>query len=1332
MARRRRLNKKVALLGLVVFLLFAAGAVMVIRHFTRSAATYIAAGDAAWTAQDYKGASENYRKAYGLLREPKEKIDLLFKLVDVYQESDQWDKVLGCWNAIVTADPENVRARLGQLKYSYILADGMGNAGRSMSGYWEDVLSQAKKAMEAVENEGLGQDERVKWEPAFGDSEGRGWSQGSPRLDPHLHFVQGRAAFELAAMGAVTSPVELLQQAQSDLQEAKKVDPNNVQAYQYLAQVALKNGELAASRGNTDQKAAAEQQADEILAEAVRAAGNVPQAHLNVLARQLLVAQRGTSTAAREQMKTLEPQYADLARRFASCPEVFAALGQFYSFYAAYSDTAGALEKLTRAIEASGQAATLDRGNVEYLMQTASYHYRKFSGYGDVPALNKAVELIEKALELPGAQIRSGPLQAAHRVNRLALSSLLGKCCVERIGSLPQADPVREEFLARLEKAVHDIEQIRGNEDVEVVKWRGLLDLAKGQTGAAVRSLYAAYEQIKAANPPEQRDAFLAYTLAKIFEPAAEVGAVIDFLGTALGAGIVYTRPSALLDYGDVILRAGSCDAALNVANTFQERFGDNTRSQILRVRALIAKGSLADAESQIAKLSPDDPNSLILSLELTRAQGLQMLAAAGGAMTEPLRGCRQKEADLVQRLLPVAPGAVEESYLAGLCELLIAQGDASVAKTVVEACLKCSADNVTALFYRGLLAEPDPANCPPARRRELQEQAAGALTDPVRRSLNLGLFYEQTQQWDKAAAQWRSVLDARDGQTPTETAARTSNPRNVAAGHLFDLARRQENWPLAGEMVELAKREDLDDCGGHLFAARLAVAKKQYDVALGHLDECLKQRPIFAYGYVLRSDVRAALGKEPESIEDARQAAELTPLDPLVAKGLAKALYTRNTRLGTNLSSEQKQETRQALEQAIRLDPRDTNLLNVYVDFLSDREPEKAVALRQTIQKNAPSVDNAVTLAKLAAQIALKEKSAKKKEAFFSMAETAFEQARKLDPANQAVLEAYADYFRTRGQNDRAGQLLAESKDNRLLWRHYFRVGKYAEAKTLLEQMCRQADSKVEALKGLAVVAEATSDRAGTQRYYEQLLSQEDSAVNRLMQMQAYLNVGLVTEADQGLQAFKEKYPGDPRTTFMEALVAGGQGRYVEAVESMEKCIQTAGPETAAGLEYAARKAQLLTAAYRATSDKAYLGKAVAVYESLRAKWPKNSSVLNNLAYLLAQNEDRLAEALEYAATAAAQDPEEANFLDTYGYLLYKNGRLAQAAQTLASAVQKYQGRGMVPSDVYEHLGQVNEAQGNRDKAREAYRQALEAGGAALSEAAKQRINAALGRMNK
>jgi tetratricopeptide (TPR) repeat protein len=354
MARRRRLNKKVALLGTTVLLLFGLAAVCVILRLNRNPAPLIADGDAAWAAHDYQTAREDYTRAYGLIRSSEGKIDLLFKLAGCI-ELEQWDRVLGCWGQVLTSDPQNVKARLGQLNTPTSSPTAWAMLRRSMSGYWEEVLSQARKATELIERSGLSNDEKVRWEPPFGTVEDHAWRGGARQLGPHLHFVKGRAAFELAVMGAVTSPLELLQEAQNDLEQAKKLDPNNVQVYRYLAEVFVKKGETAASRGNVDQKNAAEQQADDILAEAVRAAGRAAEAHVNVLMRKLAVAQRGSITVTREQMKALEPQYDDLTQKFPSRPRVFAALGQFYSFYAAYLDSAGSLEKLNRAIQATEQ-----------------------------------------------------------------------------------------------------------------------------------------------------------------------------------------------------------------------------------------------------------------------------------------------------------------------------------------------------------------------------------------------------------------------------------------------------------------------------------------------------------------------------------------------------------------------------------------------------------------------------------------------------------------------------------------------------------------------------------------------------------------------------------------------------------------------------------------------------------------------------------------------------------------------------------------------------------------------------------------------------------------
>ncbi len=195
-------------------------------------------------------------------------MDLLFKLSDVYRETGQWDKVLACWETIVTTDPQNVKAHLGRLKYAYILADSLGSAGRGVSVYWEEVLTQARKTLHVVEDAGLLNAKRAEWEPSLGAVKDRGWSRGAPILGPHLRFVKGRAAMELAGMGAVTSPGRVAPGSPDRSGRSQKARRQQRPGLSLAWRRSLSTrGRIAASAGNRIEQAAAEKQADEILAE---------------------------------------------------------------------------------------------------------------------------------------------------------------------------------------------------------------------------------------------------------------------------------------------------------------------------------------------------------------------------------------------------------------------------------------------------------------------------------------------------------------------------------------------------------------------------------------------------------------------------------------------------------------------------------------------------------------------------------------------------------------------------------------------------------------------------------------------------------------------------------------------------------------------------------------------------------------------------------------------------------------------------------------------------------------------------------------------------------
>ncbi len=231
-------------------------------------------------------------------------------------------------------------------------------------------------------------------------------------------------------------------------------------------------------------------------------------------------------------------------------------------------------------------------------------------------------------------------------------------------------------------------------------------------------------------------------------------------------------------------------------------------------------------------------------------------------------------------------------------------------------------------------------------------------------------------------------------------------------------------------------------------FDARLTAAKKDMKAALAKVDECIKQRPIFSQLYLLRSSINGALGDNYAYMDDISKAVSMNPLDSTIARRYAIALYNRNENLGKEATSAQVNETRDALEKAIALNQGDLELLGLYTDYIAPTEPTRAIAIRQDMLAAVPTVDNAMSLGTLAMNVAVNTSDPNTKEAFLDIAGSAFEQARKMDPNDRQVLLYYTSYLQTRGRNEDAKKLLAESQDSLLLANHLYQQGDYAARK--------------------------------------------------------------------------------------------------------------------------------------------------------------------------------------------------------------------------------------------------------------------------------------------
>jgi tetratricopeptide (TPR) repeat protein len=1633
---KKQLNRKAALIGSFIAAVVIMLIIGLVLYLSRDPNKFIADGDVTFkTAREtsdpdqrkelYGQAERKYRKAYGLSKTDELKVETLYRLAELFKSNGEWRKVLGCWAQIISLDKKDMLARYALLKYLYIAAQN------SPGLIWQDVGTQASEFIELIEKPDVNPELATTETSKLEIDELKQKGESTHPLGAYLHLIRGRANFESTRLGLVTNKEESLKQAVADLEKVKQLEPANAEVYLYLAQAAALRGDIEAAKGNLDAGQKGREDALTLLKEGVEATKDNIQANINLLGMKHSFVPTDTEPNLRSRILALEPEYLALVNKFGpSNPEALSALASFYADYhlgPVYLD---------KSIETIEKAINLDPNNVDYAILATHLRSKRYNIHKQKTDLDKAIATAKKALSLPDAQETTGPRSSVARANQLRLNTLLSLNYLGQIldSTEPSDKPEGQRLLAEVQQSVRQMEQLYASgDDPQVIKWQGIVELAEAKLknedpSAATRKLYNIYTQLKAS---ERSDPILSYILARTFANSPESGAVGEFLSNAIENGIEMMYPEARLDYTDLLIKATLWKWAIASVDIFEEQFGVTDRSRILRIRAHIGAREFEQAQRNLEQMPQDDPNRLELTAMMLAARCkqirtiierrqerprtgivLQKILIEGKPQAEvEQRSTEQLTADIksslsafieyTDKLHEKDPNLLAAGMVSSLCEDAIVTGQFKQAAAIADKLLKYEPDNAIGLFYKRLLAEDSPAKVSDEKRKLIREEIIMGVTDPIKRTLSLGVFYQMNGEPNKAVEQFEKLAGISGGADALEADEGT---RRQAISFLFETALGKKDWATIEKIYQIAKRENLDNCSGDFFAARTAMVKEQYETALASIDRVLNQRPVFAYGHLLRARINTALGKEETALGDIRNAATINPFDKLIAKELANQLYLRNQKLADAVSSAQLTETKNALDWALGLNPEDTELISFYAEYISDSDPERALALRQSLQENAPSMRNALLLARMAIRLALENANAQRKQALFAMAQTALEQAKSIDPQNPSVLESYAEYYRQTGQGEKAEQML--SQQSALLWRHYLRSGQYEEAKKVLEQSYAANPKDPYTIKGLLLVAERANDKEAVKKYLEQLISIEDTLENHLLLVQTYLKIGLVDEAEQKLASFRERYPTEGKGLLLAAWLSMRKGQLKDALELTNKRLEsdqsdstawylrgnlnymladydqtimdlkrsknlldmpvtrillaktylrtgrtedaitelkqmvddpqtpddarllleqiykrtnrtealrefykttveklpdstlwhrragafagTSGDYAAAQQEYeialrkseqrgrldadalsgyllalmyekkydklfqdAAKyidgnvastayfrmaqakndigdrisavqycrkavekaasdneltiyiqnmynllgdkeveefcrekltqepesytanlamftlcrlkgdynkavgyideclkattqqearwamgmmqKAEMYILTFYKTSDNSSLKEALNTYESLLEKKPNNTYVLNNIAYILAENDQDLDKALEYAKRACDMKPADAGYLDTYALALYKKGLFADAARTSQSAIQQYEAQGTSPpAEVYENLGQALEKLGELSQARAAYEQALDNSGEELDKSTKERIAAAIERIGK
>lgn len=1135
---RKILNKKVAIIGSLFMVVVLLGAIFVMLKYSKDPAEFLrdaevglvevdslmkelqAKGD--YSEEDEEAVGElygeiegNYKKAFGCTKSDSHRIEILFTLSDFYLTDNEfyepvWKKVRGCWNQIVTLDTKNIEARMNLFNFIYEIETTLSSviAGGNPA-LWNDVEKQALEIIDVM-------------------------AEKEQDIDPYILKARAWATLEIGDSGQTSNPEGNIDDAIRQFESLLEQSSGDAEVYELLGRAYVVKGEMRSAAGLSSAVKSAKVKQEEILQLGVEKADDKAQAMMN-----LLEVKRVEAGSDKELLDSLKADYEGLAAKYDSNAEVFVSLAKFYSISDQFNFDI-ALEAMTKAVD-------LDSDNVLIALGYANHYFTKAMVESDNEALDKAIGIATDAFELPDARDIAGPKQSIAGIYRSSLRDLLAKAHIERSLAAQEAgdDEQSNVSIAAAEKVIHEIKQVIKANEFVFNKWDGLVAMIKGDETSAISHLYYAQEAYKT----EQKvDPLVSYYLSKLLEGRSEIGSRVKFLADSLNnsnsafVSIASTKPAALLDYADIMIQLRQYNEARGIADIFEQRHGKNDRSNSILVLCDIHSGSYDDAASKIAEMDPQSADTISYKLLLLNTRILYLAQELRGADESDysfveLKDLKRQRDEVYKTLLRLDPE--KAVFPIAACDDYVANGDVDSARKLVDVFLASLPDDVDAKDYSLRLKEADPKIISKERRIEMRVKVLSGINDELERYIALGKFYYSLQENEKALEQYQRAFEI-------------DPASHLIVGGLFDAALKLKDMELANKMLSIAMEENFDKCGGEFYSARLDIANESYQTALEKLDSCIKTRPIFPYAYLLKSQTHSSLSNYEESVKNAVVAASMNSLDGMTAKQVVMAMNERNINLGDNVTSIHRSETKTALMKAVALNPGEWQLQSLYADYIKDQEPDIAIAVQQQLAARVPTVGNNLKLASMAIEIAAKEINKEKKQFLLGIAGPAFEKAYSQEPENESVLELYSEYLRTTNKHDLAMEILG-GKDS-LSWRFHIRDGQFEKAKDVLMGLYQVNSEEIDVLQGLMLVSQKLGDKDGLKRYSEELIEADKTPDNELQQIQMFLDVGFVSEADLKLESFMTRYPDEPKAFLLKAWATMSNGKLDKALGLVEK----------------------------------------------------------------------------------------------------------------------------------------------------------------------------------
>lgn len=247
-----------------------------------------------------------------------------------------------------------------------------------------------------------------------------------------------------------------------------------------------------------------------------------------------------------------------------------------------------------------------------------------------------------------------------------------------------------------------------------------------------------------------------------------------------------------------------------------------------------------------------------------------------------------------------------------------------------------------------------------------------------------------------------------------------------------------------------------------------------------------------------------------------------------------------------------------------------------------------------------------------------------------------------------------------------------------------------------------RPDDANVLALYGDLLLMRRQSAQAA--EAYKKAVTADPAKFNAWQQLLfAYIEPSdadsLIKWSEKAIRVF----PNQVLVHYLNGIGYFNKKDYPKAIKAINRALDIADDND----EMTGTMYTLLGDIYNATKE---YTKSDSSYEAAMRINPDDATLLNNYAYYLSVRNVRLKEAEKMSKRSLELRPGEATFLDTYGWILFQEGKYPEAKKYIQQAID---GSGdEVSGTLWEHLGDVEIKLGNTQKAIESWQKAKSKGG--------------------